>query len=75
MEQFLSKMAGRSLDVYCGGSSSVRGEVLKVEAGVLYLKDSDGKLCFVAIPKIIFVWDAFDDEHRAGFVTNPTNNR
>ena len=75
MEQFLAKMTGRNLDVYCGGSSSVRGEVIKVESGVLHLKDSDGKTCFVAVDKIIFVWDAIDDEHRAGFVTNLTNNR
>jgi len=75
MEQFLSKMTGRNLDVYCGGSSSVRGEVIKVESGVLHLKDEDGKTCFVAIPKIIFVWDAVDDEHRAGFVTGLPNNR
>ncbi len=75
MEQFLSKMAGRKFDVYCGGSSSLRGEVIKVEAGVLYLKDSENKTCFVAIDKIIVVWDAADDEHRAGFVTTLPNNR
>ena len=75
MEQFLSKLRGRKIDVYCGGSSSLRGEVLKVESGVLYLKDSESKTCYVAIDKIIVVWDAADDEHRAGFVTNLPNNR
>ena len=75
MEQFLSKMAGRKIDVFCGGSSSLRGEVIKVEGGVLHLKDSENKTCFVAIDKIIVVWDAADEEHRAGFVTNPPNNR
>jgi hypothetical protein len=42
---------------------------------VLHLKDSDQKLCFVAIDKIVVVWDARDDEHRAGFVPQVLNNR
>ena len=46
----------------------MRGEVLKVEEGVLHLKDSDDKTCYVAIDKILVVWEARDDEHRAGFV-------
>ena len=75
MEQFLSKMVGRRIDIYCGGSSSLRGEVVKVEGGVLHLKDSENKSCFVAIDKVIVVWDASDDAHRAGFVTTIPNNR
>jgi RecJ-like exonuclease len=75
MEQFLSKMIGRKIDVYCGGSSSLRGEVIKVEGSVLHLRDTENKTCFVAIDKIIVVWDAADEEHRAGFVTSLTNNR
>jgi hypothetical protein len=73
MEQLLSQMTGKKLDVYCSGASSLRGEVVKVEDGVLYLKDSDDKTCFVAVDKIIVVWEARDEEHRAGFVsTNPS---
>ncbi len=70
MERFLSGSIGRKLDIYCGGASSLRGEVLKVEDGVLHLKDSDEKLCFVAIDKIMVVWEARDDDHRAGFVSS-----
>ncbi len=73
MEEFLSKLIGRKIDVYCGGASSLRGEVLKVEKGVLQLRDTDGKSCFVAIDKIVVVWDAKDDDHRAGFVPVPAN--
>jgi uncharacterized protein DUF6897 len=61
-------MIGRKLDVYCGGASSLRGEVIKVEGGVLHLKDNDKKMCFVAVDKIMVVWDARDEDHRAGFV-------
>ena len=72
MQELLSKMIGQKIDVLCSGSSSLRGAVLKVEAGVLHLKDSDDKVCFVAIDKITVVWDARDEEHRAGFVTVPS---
>lgn len=67
---FLSKMIGRKLDLYCGGSSSLRGEVLKVEDGVLHLKDEDDQTCYVAIEKIVIAWEARDDTHRAGFVSS-----
>jgi hypothetical protein len=39
-----------------------------VEDGVLQLKDSDEKICYVAVDKIMVVWEARDEEHRAGFV-------
>jgi hypothetical protein len=70
MQELLSKMIGRKVDLYCGGASSLRGEVIKVGGGVLQLKDSANKLCYVAIDKIVVVWDARDAEHRAGFVSN-----
>ncbi|MGH9930690.1 MAG: MM0924 family protein [Pyrinomonadaceae bacterium] len=69
MQTLLSKMLGKKVDIVCGGASSLRGEVLKVEEGVLYLKDSDDKTCYVAIDKIMVVWEARDEEHRAGFVS------
>ena len=72
MQNLLAKMLGKKVDVYCGGASSLRGEVLKVDEGVLHLKDSDDKTCYVAIDKIVVVWEAKDDEHRAGFVPSPS---
>ena len=71
MDEFLSKLIGRKIDVYCGGSSSLRGEVLKVDTGVLHLRDDEGKSCYVATNKILVVWEAKDDEHRAGFIPPP----
>lgn len=70
MQDLLAKMIGTKVDVYCGGASSLRGEVLKVEKGVLHLKDSDEKICYVAVDKIVVVWEAKDEEHRAGFVAS-----
>ncbi len=69
MQTLLAKLLGKKIDVYCGGGSSLRGEVLKVEDGVLHLKDSDDNTCYVAIEKITVVWEARDEEHRAGFVS------
>jgi hypothetical protein len=74
MKEFLSKMVGRRIDIFCGGASSLRGEVVKVEGGVLQLKDDDGQMCYVAIEKIAVVWEAREDEKRAGFVAGPLNN-
>ncbi len=71
MEDFLSRLIGKKLDISCGGGSSLRGEVLKVEMGVLHLRDADGKSCYVAVDKIIVVWEARDDDHKAGFVPAP----
>ena len=71
MEDFLSKFIGKNIDVYCGAGSSLRGEVLKVESGVLHLRDDEGKLCYVAVNKIVVVWEARDGNHRAGFVPPP----
>ena len=68
MQKLLSGMVGKKLDVYCGGASSLSGEVVKVDDGVLELRDSDDKICYVAIDKIVVVWEAKNPDHRAGFV-------
>ena len=68
MQEFLSRMIGKRIDVRCGASSTLRGEVVKVEKGVLQLKDSEQKMCFIAVDKIVVVWKAPDEAQRAGFV-------
>jgi hypothetical protein len=69
MQDFLSKMIGKRVDVFCGGASSWHGEIVKVEGGVLHLKDAEEAICYVAIEKIIAVWESRDEnEHRAGFI-------
>jgi hypothetical protein len=68
MNDLLSNMIGKKIDLYCGGGSSLRGEVVKVADGVLHLRDSEQRMTFVNIEKIHVVWEAKEDEHRAGFV-------
>jgi len=68
MEEFLKTLMGQRIDVFCGATSSLRGEVSKVEGGVLHLQDDDGETCYIAIEKIIAVWEKRDKERHSGFV-------
>jgi hypothetical protein len=68
MEEFLKTLLGRKIDVFCGATSSLRGEVSKVESGVLHLQDDDGETCYIAIERIIAVWKKRDKERHSGFV-------
>ena len=67
MEDFLKTLMGRSIDVFCGASSTMRGVVAQVEGGVLHLKDNDGETSYIAIEKIIAVWEKCDKERHSGF--------
>ena len=67
MEDFLKTLIGRRIDVFCGATSSMRGEVAQVDSGVLHLKDNDGETCYIAIEKIIAVWEKRDKERHSGF--------
>ena len=68
MEQILSKLMGREIDVVCSGASSLRGQCVRVEGGVLELKDHEGETCFIAIDKIVAVWKKKERDRRPGFV-------
>ena len=68
MQELLSKMIGHEIDVVCAGASSLRGKVVRVTEGVLELKDDDGDACYVAIEKIVAVWEKRDKDRHPGFV-------
>ena len=68
MEDFLKTLIGRKIDARCGATSNLRGEIIDVENGVLHLKDEDGEMCYVAVDKIIAVWEKRDKERHPGFV-------
>ena len=68
MKELLAKMVGQEVDVVCTGTSSLRGTVVKVDGNVLHLKDDNDTVCYVAIDKIIAVWEKRDKERQSGFV-------
>ena len=68
MEEFLKRMLGKKIDVGCGSSSSVRGDVIDVKEGVLYLRDEHERVAYVAIEKIAIIWEVKDSLSRPGFV-------
>ena len=68
MHELLSKMIDREVDVVCAGASSLRGKIVKVEAGVLQLRDDGDNDCYVAIDKIVAVWEKRDKDRHPGFV-------
>jgi small nuclear ribonucleoprotein (snRNP)-like protein len=71
MNEFLNRLIGRKVDIVCTGSINLRGEVVKVEGGVLHIKD-DEQIGYIAVDKITVVWEVRDHDHRAGFVTGTT---
>jgi len=68
MEQLLSRLIGREIDVVCSGAASLRGECITVGGGVLQLKDHEGEICYVAVDKIVAVWEKKDKDRHPGFV-------
>ena len=68
MEQLLSRLIGREIDVVCSGAASLRGECISVAGGVLQLKDHEGETCYVAVDKIVAVWEKKDKDRHPGFV-------
>lgn len=69
MEEFLKQLRGKKIDVSCGTSAAVRGDVADVKKGILYLRDDNEKIAYVAIDKIAVIWEVKDQEVKTGFVT------
>jgi hypothetical protein len=68
MEEFLVQLMGKKVDVSCGTSAVVRGEIINVKNGVLYLRDEEERVCYIAVDKVAIVWEMKEHESRAGFV-------
>ena len=68
MRELLTKMVGKKIDLFCGGTSSLRGKVVKVEDGVVHLVDEDDQMFYVALERIIALSESRSGEQRAGFV-------
>jgi hypothetical protein len=68
MEELLKQMIGKKIDVTCGTNASFRGDVVDVQNGVLYLRDEDEKVAYVAVDKIAVVYECKDPHARPGFI-------
>ena len=75
MQELLSKLIGHEIDVVCPGTSNLRGECVKVEAGVLHLKDHGGETCYIAIDKIVAVWEKKERDRHPGFLLKSGQQR
>lgn len=68
MEELLKHLMGKKVDVTCGTNAAFRGDVIDVKTGVLYLRDEDEKVAYVAIDKIAVVYECKDPLARPGFL-------
>ena len=68
MEELIKRLVGKKVDVSCGSGAMLRGEVMEVREGVLYLRDEDEKSAYVAIDKIATVYECSDALSRPGFI-------
>lgn len=68
MDEFLKQLMGKQVDVSCGTSAVVRGDIVDIKDGILYLRDENDHVAYVVIEKIAFIWEVNDGEHKAGFV-------
>ena len=68
MEEFLKQLMGKKIDISCGISSTVRGDVVDVKDGVLYLRDEHERVAYVTIEKIAVIWEVKEQQSRPGFV-------
>ncbi len=68
MEEFLKQLIGKKVDVAYGTSATVRGDVVDVKDGVLFLRDEEDKVAYVAVGRIAVVWEVKEHLTRPGFV-------
>ncbi len=68
MEDFLKQLMGKKIDISCGANATVRGDVVDVKKGILYLRDENERVAYVAIEKIAVVWEVQEQQARPGFV-------
>ena len=68
MEEFLKQLMGKEIDVSCGSGATVRGDVVDVKDGVLYLRDEQERVAYISIEKVAIVWEVKPHSTRPGFL-------
>lgn len=68
MREILLKMVGKKLDLFCGGTSSLRGKLVRVDETIAHMVDEDDQMFYVSIERIIVFSETRSGDQRAGFV-------
>lgn len=68
MNEFVASFIGKEVDIICGPGLAFKGHIESLEDDVLTLKDSEGKLCFIATDKIVSLSESTHPAVRPGFV-------
>ena len=68
MEEFLKQLMGKKIDISCGTSATVSGDVVDVKNGILYLRDEEERVAYVSIAQVAIVWEVKEHQTRPGFV-------
>jgi hypothetical protein len=68
MEELLKSLRGKKIDVTCGNNAAFRGDVIDVKDAVLYLRDENDEVAYVAVAKIAVVYELKDPIARPGFI-------
>jgi hypothetical protein len=68
MEQYLTSLNGKQVDISFGGSSVVRGRITGLKEGILFLEDEEERTLYVVIDKITVVREVKEHLSRPGFV-------
>ena len=68
MEELLRQLLGKKIDVTCGTNAAFRGDVVDVKNGVLYLRDEEDKVAYVAVDKIAVIYECKDHLLKPGFI-------
>lgn len=67
MKEILAKLVGKKVDMFCGGTSSLHGKLVKVEGDVAHVVDDDDQMFYVTIERIIVLSESRPGDQRAGF--------
>lgn len=68
MEELLKSLMGKKVDISCGTNATFRGDVVDVKNGVLYLRDEEDKVAYVAVDKIAVIYECKDSGPKPGFI-------
>ncbi|MBE7515806.1 MAG: hypothetical protein HS105_04225 [Chloracidobacterium sp.] len=68
MEELLKSLMGKKVDASCGTNAAFRGSVIDVSKGVLYLRDDDEKVAYIAIDKIALITEVMEPHTKPGFI-------